>query len=146
MPRTIEHIAATYQIAAERREAGKDIWDRTVNIKDTLSAHPIADMDEFDSLELTASRIAAVLRASLPSYYFDVQHEEFDFTFNEAVESLEDMRAEYMRRDKKDGFDPVEEFNDCLEAIYDWADINRVWLGMRSAKNTPSASSPKPRW
>lgn len=61
MPRTIEHIVATHEIAQARRKAGKPVWDRTVNIKEIIGRDQSNDSDEHAIA--VGKEIAALIRS-----------------------------------------------------------------------------------
>lgn len=119
MPRTIEHIVAIHELARERSNAGKPIWDQRIDIKailfrdknTTSPAHAAA----------VAAEIAALIRVSVPKPWLDITSDGFDRTLDDIVEGLEFVGPE--------DDDALECLNGWLGDLYDWADLKRVWLG-----------------
>ncbi|OHV93812.1 hypothetical protein AKG95_29215 (plasmid) [Janthinobacterium lividum] len=127
MPRTVETIVANHQAAAALRAAGKPIWPRKVNIKtilreDQSSEDPAVIADK-------ANRIAKLLRAQAPARLFDCTDPDCDYDFVDAVEMMEECTVASLAVDLENGVEAVDMMNGWLEAVYDWADANRVWLG-----------------
>jgi hypothetical protein len=127
MPRTIEHILACHSAAEELRAAGKPIWKGTVNIKGLVGADRGNVSAEY--ISQLSRRIASVLRAKLPSRYFDISSDDYDFDFVDVVEMMEACTEAELADDLKHGFEAVVMFDDWLMQIYDFADRNRIWMG-----------------
>lgn len=124
MTRTIEHIVEVYWLAMQRRVAGQPIWAHRINIREILHRDP--DNESPEHAAAVGNEIAALLRAKLPASMFDVTSNDYDRDIDEIVEVLKDLNVE----EALDGPDSVfEELNGRLEELYDWADIQRVWLG-----------------
>lgn len=104
MPRTIEHIVETHQVAAERRKAGQPVWDFRVEIKKYLHNENLSFGQVRDS----------VTRALRGSTWF-ASEDEFS-RLHEVVDGLSDA-------------EDVEEFDGWLDEVYDLADEQRAWLG-----------------
>ena len=128
MPRTVETIVENHRAAAALRAAGKSIWPYKADIKGII----LEEQGNEDPACITAKahRIAKALRVSLPKKFFDQAHEECDFNFLDVVEMMEDCSVEALAEDLKNGSTAVEMMDGWLEQIYDWADRNRVWLGL----------------
>lgn len=127
MPRTVEHIVSCHQAAAALREAGRPIWAKKINLKAIIQQDQGNESPEY--ISLISIRIAKLIRQQAPASYFDVEHEDFDFDFVDAVENMEQCTAKVLSEDKANGVDVVEMFNGWMETVYDWADVNRIWLG-----------------
>lgn len=127
MPRTVEHIVSCHQAAAARRDAGRPIWDKRIDVKAII--HEDQRNVTPEHISSICQRIAALIRRRAPKTYFDVGHEDFDFDFVEAIEAMEQCTVEELAHDKANGVDADEMFNGWMEALYDWADANRIWLG-----------------
>ncbi|WP_432263388.1 hypothetical protein [Cupriavidus sp. TMH.W2] len=122
MPRTVEHIVACHNIASDRRAAGKPIWDKSINIKEIL--HRDQRNESNQHVAAVAAEIASLIRSSVPSEWLDIAKDDYDRELVEVVELLESVSAEGMEEGTL-----LEDFNDFLEQLYDWADYRRVWLG-----------------
>ena len=127
MPRTVEHIVSCHQAASVLRKAGKPIWSKRIDMKAIINEDQGNESPEH--ISAISQRIAALIRAQAPASYFDIGHEDFDFDFVDAVESMEGCTIEDLAQDMANECEAVDMFNGWLEAIYDWADVNRIWLG-----------------
>lgn len=127
MPRTTDSIVANHQAAAALRAQGKPIWAHHVDLKMIIRQNQESD-DPADIAD-KAKKMAQLLRASLPSSFFDQEDENCDYDFLDAVEMMEDCTVASLAQDKKNGCEAVDMLNGWLETVYDWADKNRVWLG-----------------
>lgn len=127
MPRTVEHIVACHQAAATLRKAGRPVWAKKINVKAII--HEDQGNESPEHISAISVRIAKLIRRRAPASYFDIGHEDFDFDFVDAVEAMEQCTVAALAEDKANGVDAVEMFNGWLETIYDWADVNRIWLG-----------------
>ena len=76
-------------------------WTKTVNIKPFI--------DETQPADVVAERIRAKLVTAFPVPGFEL---------GDIIADLEGVQA-------------VEECDDVLERLYDWADANDVWLGLK---------------
>ncbi len=125
MPRTIEHIVETHRLARERVQAGRPVWARTIDIKATLAR------SNGDTSEATAARvaneIAALLRSRLPAATLDWASPGCDDEIAEIVEGLEQLRPDSYADDRE--WSAHQDLNAGLDALYDWADRERIWLG-----------------
>ena len=83
-------------------------WRKTVNIKDLLT-----DDDSPENCVRVASVIVERLRKAFPEPPDNLEW---------ILDEFEDISAD----DKR----PSVLFNDTLESLYDWADAERVWLGL----------------
>jgi hypothetical protein len=77
-------------------------WTNTINIKPFIDPTQPADV--------VARRIQAKLIAAFSDPGFDLA---------DIIDDFEDIQT-------------VEECDDALERLYDWADANNVWLGLKS--------------
>ena len=120
MTRDIEHIVTCHNIARARQKAGKPIWDRRIDIKRILNID--RDNTSNEHAANVANQIGALLRSRLP------QHVLYgDITILEIVEGLEQLRAGSY--DGEPSITPLSDLNEMLSHLYDWSDIERVWLG-----------------
>lgn len=103
MPRTIESILSSREDARSRVATGKPVWDEKVEIKKYLHNDDL-------SFGQTRDRVVSALKASR---WF--RKEEFS-DLHDAVEEMADAET-------------VEHFDLVLDAIYDMADADRIWLG-----------------
>lgn len=115
MPRTIESIVENHKVAAERRAAGKPVWDRTVKIR-----HLLTEEDSPENAAKVGAAIASILRAKLPSRWFDPHSDEFD-------DDIDEIAYEMSRIDAADP-KALDSVNLLIDELYDWADANRVWI------------------
>lgn len=121
MYRTIESIVTNHQRAQARREAGKPIWDRQIKIK-----HLIGEDTTEEAAAGVANVIAKALRQQLPAKWLDTGP-DMDFDLLEVVEGMESVSPDSYADD--DDFTVLEDLNNMLGSLYDWADRQRVWIG-----------------
>lgn len=76
-------------------------WTKTVDIKPHLLA--IEDDEDYQGAQIVAQSLVTLLKEKLPEYP-DIAH-------------FEDVQD-------------VEDCNEALDRLYDWADENLVWLGL----------------
>lgn len=86
-------------------------WRKTIDIKAILHR----DQGNLDPAYVAGvgKEIAALVRAN-------VKDDEWTFELDDVLEMLEDIDLD----------DAVEAFNGALADLYDWADRERVWLGL----------------
>ncbi len=104
MPRDIEHIVDTHRIAQQRRDAGLPIWDRRINL---------AGVFRNENLTFEERRDAIVRKIRASGWVTDES-----WSLDNLVEELGDTEN-------------VDEFDAVWDAIYDQADIDRVWIETR---------------
>ena len=126
MPRTVDHIVNCHIAATELRKAGKPVWNRTVKIKQFLREDPTNETPEH--VASVSVRIAKALRAAVPASYFTLDHADYDGMFVETVEMMEECTVQSLAQAEEYGSEPIEELNDWLGTVYDWADVSRIWL------------------
>jgi hypothetical protein len=127
MPRTIEHIVGCHEAAQALRKAGKPIWKKQIDVLSII--HEDQQNESPEHICAISNRIARLIRNKAPASHFDVFHDYFDSDFVDAVESMESCTIKELAVDKANGVEAVDIFNGWLESIYDWADVNRIWLG-----------------
>lgn len=125
MHRNLDILVESHRLAAERRKAGKPVWDRTVDVRSILKRDQENDSDAH--VAKTAHEIAVLLRAKLPAGLLDITHADYDQRIDEVVEALEAMSEDDYADDPS--YRLVDEFNGRMSELYDWADLNRVWMG-----------------
>lgn len=100
MPRTVDHIVATHRLAAERRKAGKPIWDETIDL-----THVWDD----DDLSFEEKRDAIVARLKTSRW----------FKNDPQPQAIVDVLAQT---------ENVDEFDGWFDELYDHADYARIWI------------------
>jgi len=94
----------------ERRSSGLPVWQWKIGIKDLLSDDPT------DKVAVSVgAEIAKRLRHGLPGLA-DGNNDAYDI-FGDLLYNLEHIES-------------VEHLNVMLDELYDWADTNRLWLGL----------------
>ena len=83
-------------------------WRKTVNIKDLLG-----DDESPEEVVRVAAAIVGRFNKAFP---------DPDYGLEDIISEFEDIRVD----DKR----PCLLFNDTLSSLYDWADAERVWLGL----------------
>ncbi|MFY0990900.1 hypothetical protein [Halomonas sp. C05BenzN] len=124
MSRSLDGLLASHQLAEQRRAAGKPVWDRRLRLKDLLAVSPDATSDE--RAAWVANRIAERLRRQLPAAWLETG-EEMDFELLEVVDGMAALTPSSY--DDDEDFSVLEDLNNMLGQLYDWADRRRVWIG-----------------
>lgn len=104
MPDTVEHRVEMFRLAQERRNGGRPIWDRRIDLSDVFH-------NEEMTFEQRRNAIVARLRASA--------------WLKGRADGLTDLVDELA--DTADG----DEFDGPWDEIYDYADVERVWIATR---------------
>lgn len=108
MPRTVDHIVATHEIARARVRRGQPAWVGSIDIRDAAAQHRL-DQDGFAYL----AAVAAAVKSS--RWHRDADE---DAEIRELVEEIEHTTA-------ADGPDTV---TVLFTALYDLADVERWHL------------------
>ena len=108
MPRTIEHIAETHAIAAERRAQGRPVWDSRIDVSAAFHAY---DADRPETFVPMRDEVVRIIRAT-------------PWAREDSVEEILDELAET---------DDVRYFDLVWDALYDQADLDRIWIDTHSA-------------
>ena len=103
MPDTVEHRADMYQLAQERRKAGKPSWAHRINLRYVFHN---------DDLTFEQKRDTTVRRIRATTWFKDC--DEYD--------ELPQLVEELSETEDVPGFDAV------FDCIYDIADADRVWI------------------
>ena len=127
MPRTVEHIVECHRAASALRAENKPIWRKKIDIRSILREDQSNEAPEH--IAAISVRIAKLFRSRLPATFFDYGHDDFDDDFLDVIEAMESCTIAELAQDAKNGVEPISMFNGWLETVYDWADVNRVWLG-----------------
>ena len=104
--RDLDHIVEMHKVAAARRREGRPIWDKHIRLGDIFYDDSISFADKRDQI---VSRIRA-------SGWLDGRDE-----FDELVETVNEGLA---------GAEDEDEFDAAWDVVYDFADIERVWIGI----------------
>lgn len=126
MPRTIESIVENHRVAAERRASGKPVWDTTIDIKSIL--HEDQSNTSNEHAAKVANRIGALLRGRVPAAWLEHGSDRVDFTLLEIVEGMEALKPDSYEGETD--FTPLDDLNNMIDQLYDWADGKRIWLGL----------------
>lgn len=113
---SVDHKVAMLTLAQERRAAGKPVWERTVRgFRDILQRH------DDDDVVQTRGDLVQVLKAS--SWY--KKADEYGELWTLLDELVDVGNPEI---DWDEGYNAQKHLNGLLDAIYDLADEERVWL------------------
>jgi hypothetical protein len=99
-------------------------WDYKCNIKQYITE----DCSD-NAIKACCEGISKELRSKLPREWLQPQSDKCDWSLLEIVESFESV-AEVVGTDEGEFI--LDEVNGTLAALYDWADDNRVWLGLHT--------------
>lgn len=103
MPRTVEGIVEAHLAAAELRKAGKPIWSKRINLADVFHNEDLTFIQRRDAI------VARIRRSG-----WLAQYDEYD-ELTQVVEELSEAEN-------------TDEFDGPWDVIYDYADIDRVWI------------------
>jgi hypothetical protein len=110
-----DHKVAMYTLAQERRAAGKPVWDRTVRgFRDVLYNNP-------DDTIAARDGLVSAIKGS--SWYKNA--EEYGELWTLLDELIDVGNPEI---DWDEGYNAQRHLNGLLDAIYDLADQERVWI------------------
>lgn len=102
MSRSIEHIVDTHAVAAERRRAGRPVWDETI--------HVAFFHDETLSFKRKRNMFVAAVKRSA---WFKGEDELSEL--HQVVDEISDA-------------EDADHFDFCINEIYDMADFDRIWI------------------
>lgn len=122
----LDRLVECHRVSRERIAAGRPVWDRTINIKPILYRDQGNETPEHAAS--VANEIGALIRTSVPAGWLDWDSDDCDETLLEIVEGMECLRPDSYANES-DGYTPLEDLNNMLAGLYDWADDKRVWLG-----------------
>jgi hypothetical protein len=105
MPNTAEHKADMFQLAMERRAAGKPVWAHKIRL---------ADVWRNENMTFEERRDVIVRRIRATTWF--KSYDEFD-DLPQFVEELADA-------------EDTDAFNSAWDCIYDIADADRVWIAI----------------
>ena len=123
--RNLDDIVESHRLASERRRAGKQIWDRTIDIKEILRRDPSNKTEAHAAA--VANEIGKLVRSKVPAAWLDWNSEELDEDLAIIVDGMDALRADSFV-DEPD-FSALQDLNEMLAGLYDWANLKRVWLG-----------------
>lgn len=124
MPRSIEHLVEAHRLGRERRNKGLPTWAYHVpplNISYLEDERPNAE-----ALVETARAIASLLTRSLPKSWLEDVSDDFDEEYDRIVDFMRTIDPKEYPTDT--AYSMLEAIDDQLEALYDWADLKRVWI------------------
>lgn len=123
--RNLDNIVESHQLAAARRLAGKPIWDQTINIKEILRRDPSNETEAHAAA--VANEIGKLIRSKVPAAWLDWNAEDLDEELTMIVEGMEALRPDSYVGEPD--FSALQDLNEMLAGLYDWANLKRVWLG-----------------
>lgn len=127
MCESVEHRVMCVRLANERRKRGQDSWAYRVGLCDILERHRGSTPSD-EQLAAVCNDIAKELRAKLPAAFFDIHDENADLGFIDIVDNFQEASAASFAVDRENDVLPVELVDDWLVELYDWCDLNRVWI------------------
>lgn len=112
MPRTIESIAQSQEIANRRRAEGLPVWGHTVRIK-----HLFTDDESDENAQRVGKEVATILRTSAWA------EADREFARERGGDSEVIVCAEAFEE-----VQDLDDFNAVLDRLYDLADVDRAWI------------------
>ena len=106
-------------------------WVKTVDIKQFLT-----DEEGYEGIVSISNNIANKFIKEFPDYFVsDTDH--YDYEFIEVILNMKDLTVDslileldFVQDTYNRCISAVDLFNIWLNIIYDWADENRIWLGL----------------
>lgn len=125
MPRTIEGLVQCHQIARERARSGKPSWEGKLLFMSALAAMVERFEDGDDTLTPQMmldgfQEATKEIRAKVPQAQGDIVSID-DQDLESFVLTIEQWTVSHIEASP----DILEEFNEQLDRLYDWADVNR---------------------
>lgn len=111
-----DHRVECHRLASELRAKGKNTWAYHVAINQHQPEEGASDEETIEAGKL----VAGSLKASLPKEWCDEGHDDYDEDFDNIIWELEHIGWE--------GAVVEDHLRAAIEALYDWADMKRVWL------------------
>lgn len=128
MPRTVEGIVESFQLSTQRRAKGLHPWVGELRFMDTLL--PLSERFNEGDITLTAQELldafhaaAKEVRAKVPEAqrkYFKGEDDDLE----NFVLTLEEWTLSHI----ENCADILDEFDEALDRLFDWADRNRWWI------------------
>jgi hypothetical protein len=114
---TADHKVECHRLASNLRAAGKPTWTHSAKV------FP-GETPSNDAAKIEAGKqIASALKAQLPKTWINEESDDYDDDFADIVWELENIGWE--------DTDVSDHLSNAVEALYDWADMKRVWLTKR---------------
>jgi hypothetical protein len=112
-----EHKVECHRLASSLRAAGKPTWTYSAEV--FPGEKPANDAASVEA----GKQISAALKVQLPKTWIDEADDDYDDDFANIVWELDHIGWE--------NTDASQHLSNAVEALYDWADIKRVWLTKR---------------
>jgi hypothetical protein len=128
MPRTVEGIVQAHQISQDRIRAGKPSWESTLGFMKVLGA--LSKRYSEGDTTLTAQILLEGFQAAAKEIRAKVPQAQQP-TFESGDEDLEDFVStleEWTVASIESAPEIFEEFDEILDRLYDWCDVNRWWI------------------
>ncbi|MFD6400753.1 hypothetical protein [Nocardia sp. NPDC060249] len=109
MPRTVDRIVATHQLAQERRRTGRPVWAEKIDLSDVFRDPAMTFIERRDAI---------VARLKQSRWFKDADPHEFD--------GVHDIVDEHLAEAEN-----TDEWDAWWDELYDLADYARVWIGTR---------------
>lgn len=113
-----DHKVAMHQLVSARKKAGLPVWAYHIRIKHLLDYD---DPTDETAIEI-AGKLESILRKHLPEKLFNDNDDDYNEDLVEVCEFLHDIA-------NRQCDNSLDDFNNALTILYDFADYNRIWLG-----------------
>ncbi len=123
MPRTAEHRVLAHQIATERLNAGKPVWASSISFANVFpeGCESMPEEPNDDQARSLGKQYAKMLRANR---LVKKALEQSDWELEDILDAMECLTSD-------ENGSALDDLNEQLDALYDWADIHRLWVEVR---------------
>jgi hypothetical protein len=128
MPRTVEGIGQTHEIAQARARQALPSWDGKLMFMTQIKV--LADRLDDGDISLTATEMLAGFQAAAKEVREKIpqakgpRFEMRDEDLERFVQELEGWTVEFVENCP----DILEAFDHLMDPLYDWCDVNRWWV------------------
>lgn len=98
-------------------------WNETLNLSDVWDSEKWTDRNVQELGKIVAERIRKLKSFDTEDWIF----------ISDCVERFEDIYPyeEFVADDGELPYTPIEDFDEAMRELYDWADFKRVWVKIR---------------
>lgn len=124
-----ENRVRCHQLATERREQNRPIWDKKINLRPAFDHVWINKTfsTNIEDWKKCFGQIATIIENNTPANWRDIESKDFDETLDEVIQSFKSGPDTYELNDKNAISFP-DQYDEIITLFYDWADEKRYWI------------------